>query len=180
MALRRASGVLVLVVLLAAAVSMSGCAGKKASTPPSTTKTPPTTTAITSPLSTSAPALTSKAPSPTSVVPPSPTSKPPSPTTPSPASNPPTSTTAGVAPSLTLYTPEISALKVSINGVTLPGTGNSAVTKIGWEWGDGTSEEHWFPATHSYARAGEYTVKVTSYQNDGLVTMKPMTVVVQP
>jgi PKD repeat protein len=69
---------------------------------------------------------------------------------------------------------------VTINGVTLPGTGGAAVNRLGWEWGDGTSEEHWFPATHSYGKAGEYTVKVTSYQNDGLTTTKPLTLVVQP
>jgi hypothetical protein len=177
-AFRRASVILVLAVMVA--VVLSGCGGKKATTPPSAVKPGPTTTASASPISTSPPPATSKAPSPTTAVPPSLTSTTPSPTRPSSTSTPPASTASGAPPSLTFFPLEVAGLKVTVSGVTLPGTFGALIFKIGWEWGDGTSEEHWFPAAHSYAKGGEYTVRVTSYQNDGLTTTKSVTVVVQP
>jgi len=83
-------------------------------------------------------------------------------------------------PDLTLYTPEIDGMTVTINGVTAPGTPGTSITKIHWNWGDGFSEDHLFPASHTYSQAGTYTVTVTSYQSDGLSTSKSVTVTVSP
>jgi len=81
------------------------------------------------------------------------------------------------SPSLTLFEPEIDGLTVTINGVTMPGTPGTMVTRIHWDWGDGSSEDRWFPASHTYSRAGTYTITVTSYQSDGLHTTKSVTVI---
>ena len=91
-----------------------------------------------------------------------------------------TSTTTSTTPQLSLSTPVVSGLKVTINGVASPGTSNLSITKIGWDWGDGTIDEQWFSATHTYTTAGQYTVKATAYQSNGLTTTKSITVTVQP
>lgn len=88
-------------------------------------------------------------------------------------------TATNTPPQLTLYTPQISGLSVTINGLTNPGGSNVTISKISWDWGDGISEEHWFPASHSYSKAGQYTVSVTSYQNDGLTITKSVNVTIQ-
>jgi len=83
--------------------------------------------------------------------------------------------TSGVVaqpPSLTLNTPEINGLTIRVNGVTLPGTSGTTITRIQWDWGDGYSEDHWFPASHTYSRPGTYDVAVTAHQSDGLSTTK--------
>jgi hypothetical protein len=72
-----------------------------------------------------------------------------------------------VPPSLDLFAPEVDGLSVSVNGVTLPGTPDAIVVLIHWNWGDGYSEDHWFPASHTYASPGNYLITVTSYQDDG-------------
>jgi thiol-disulfide isomerase/thioredoxin len=79
-------------------------------------------------------------------------------------------------PELTLFTPVIEGLKVTINGVTMPGTQGRTVSRIYWDWGDGSSEDHYFPASHTYKTGGLYTVKVTSYQSNGLTTVKSVVV----
>jgi PKD repeat protein len=79
-------------------------------------------------------------------------------------------------PSLTLFSPEVHELTVTINGVTTPGTPGTTITRIHWDWGDGRSEDHWFPASHTYSQAGTYTITVTSHQSDGLSTTKSLTV----
>ena len=67
-------------------------------------------------------------------------------------------------------------LQVNINGVTIPGTRGTAISRINWDWGDGLSEDRWFPAFHTYKADGLYTVKVTSFQTNGLSTSKSLTV----
>jgi hypothetical protein len=79
-------------------------------------------------------------------------------------------------PSLTIFEPQISDLIVTINGVTLPGHKGASITRIHWDWGDGSSEDSWFPASHRYNKPGKYTVTVTSYQSDGLSTTKTIKV----
>lgn len=69
-------------------------------------------------------------------------------------------------PTVTLYTPTTDGLSVSQNGITEPGSSNCTVTQINWAWGDGTTETSWFPASHTYADKGTYTITVTSVQNN--------------
>jgi uncharacterized membrane protein len=81
-------------------------------------------------------------------------------------------------PSLSLSTPQVSGLTITINGTALPGTPNTNVARINWGWGDGTSKDTLFPTaqtynqTHTYSQPGTYTVTVTAYQSDGLSTVK--------
>jgi len=82
-------------------------------------------------------------------------------------------------PSLTLFEPQINGLTVTINGVATPGYEGVSITRIRWDWGDGNSEDHWFPATHTYSRPGTYTVTVTAYQSDGLSTTATKTIQIQ-
>jgi PKD repeat protein len=79
---------------------------------------------------------------------------------------------ANKPPILTLYEPQIIGLTVTINGDAKPGhTGVSIGTWLYFDWGDGSSEYHyWFPATHTYKNAGTYTITVRVAQSDGLTT----------
>ncbi|MEM2002142.1 MAG: PKD domain-containing protein, partial [Candidatus Methanomethylicaceae archaeon] len=83
---------------------------------------------------------------------------------------------AAQAPSLTLFTPEVTGLTVKINGVTLPGAPGTFIVRVQWDWGDGIVEDQWFPATHTYYSAGTYTINVTSFQSNGLFTTQRITV----
>jgi internalin A len=55
--------------------------------------------------------------------------------------------------------------QVSINGAV--GTQTGSVTNLVWSWGDGTTNESWFPATHTYSARGNYVVLVTAYADNG-------------
>ena len=90
-----------------------------------------------------------------------------------------TPTTQRYPPSLSLYTPQVNGLSVSINGVAAPGTSGASITRIFWNWGDGRSGNQWFPGSHTYDRGGSYTVTVTAYQSDGLSTTRSVTAVVR-
>jgi len=75
------------------------------------------------------------------------------------------------APYLGLSTPVINGFDVSINGATVPTSGRT-VTKLNWDWGDGTSEDKYtpyalFPGTHTYSSVGYFIVTVTTYDNVG-------------
>jgi hypothetical protein len=72
----------------------------------------------------------------------------------------------------------IDGLSVTVNGGTRPMTPGTAIIRIHWDWGDGYSEDHWFPASHIYSQDGTYTVTVTSYQSNGLSTTKSIKVTV--
>jgi PKD repeat protein len=79
-------------------------------------------------------------------------------------------------PKLSLFNPEINESNVTIDGVALPGTPDTFITKIQWDWGDGTTENRGFPASHTYKENGTYTVTVTCYQNDNKTAKKSVTV----
>ncbi len=79
-------------------------------------------------------------------------------------------------PEIALFTPEMSGLRITINGVTAPAVPGAFIARITWDWGDGLSEDHWFPASHNYKAAGTYVVQVTAYQRDGLSTSRSVTV----
>jgi len=72
-------------------------------------------------------------------------------------------------PDLTLYEPDIEGMTATMSGVVYPGDSGATITSIEWNWGDGTELEHqWFPASHSYAAYGQYTITATAHQSDGL------------
>ncbi|MCX8042896.1 MAG: PKD domain-containing protein [Desulfobacterota bacterium] len=77
---------------------------------------------------------------------------------------------------LNLNTPQIDNMTVTVNGgVVVP------VTRIQWEWGDGTIDRHsYFPATHTYTRHGRYTITVTVFDDKNFSASKSVTVDLQP
>lgn len=78
----------------------------------------------------------------------------------------------GIPPDLTLFAPEIDGLTVTVNGVVLPGTPETSIVRIHWNWGDGSEDDQWFPATHTYTSEGSYAITVTAYQSDGLTSIE--------
>ena len=75
-----------------------------------------------------------------------------------------------------IFTPCVNGLQVDVNG----GYYNSP-TNVIWEWGDGQQPPSiYFPETHTYASAGEYTIKITAYYNDGTSDSVSQTVDVGP
>jgi len=72
-------------------------------------------------------------------------------------------------PSIDLSTPQVSGLTGNFNGVMLPTTtGASIIKRAHWSFGDGATAYSWFPATHTYARPGTYTVTATVVDSNGL------------
>jgi hypothetical protein len=74
------------------------------------------------------------------------------------------------APNLTVFEPEINGSTASVNGVVFPGNPGTHIERIHWYWGDLIEEDHWFPASHTYTKGGNYTITVTAYQSDGLTS----------
>jgi PKD repeat protein len=72
-----------------------------------------------------------------------------------------------VGEKVTLSTPSVNGMTVTINGGTLPTTQGAIVTRIGWNWGDGQSTTGWFPQQHTFAAAGTYQVTVTATDSNG-------------
>ena len=54
---------------------------------------------------------------------------------------------------------------MNINGVVL--SNYSIITRLLWDWGDGTIEDQWFAGSHHYASPGLYNVTVTAFDNRG-------------
>ena len=69
----------------------------------------------------------------------------------------------GTVEAAQVFTPETNGHDVSINGVAIGLTG-----PMTWKWGDGAVTESWFPAAHTYARRGTYTVQVRGKINTDL------------
>lgn len=57
----------------------------------------------------------------------------------------------------------ISGLDVQINGVTGAEEPCPPVERINFDWGDSLNNDAWFPATHTYPAAGDYTITGRSY-----------------
>lgn len=76
-----------------------------------------------------------------------------------------TATGASCPINLALQSPQVNDLDVSINGSVTSSC--STITRLNWQWGDGTSEDRWFPASHTYATAGAYTITVVAYNDLG-------------
>jgi PKD repeat protein len=72
---------------------------------------------------------------------------------------------------LNISDPQVDNLKVTINGVT-----ETWATRIHWDWGDGTTEDAWFPASHNYIRSGTYAITVTVYGTLGRTATETVTV----
>lgn len=56
--------------------------------------------------------------------------------------------------------------------VTVDGTVSSSefnIARIAWDWGDGVVEDSPFPAGHTYAQPGRYTLSVSVYDDAGTV-----------
>jgi hypothetical protein len=88
--------------------------------------------------------------------------------TPTVAARPATCQTTNGSPSLHLFPAMISGLTATINGVVIV-TQGSTLTGIDWNWGDGTTLAgcSYFPQSHAYAHAGDYTVTVTTTGTNG-------------
>jgi len=84
----------------------------------------------------------------------------------------------GGPPELNLSKPEINCRTVTINGEAKPNTPGATITRIHWNWGDGIEEDRWFPASHTYAKDGTYTISVRAYDSNGLITEKRVTVTI--
>jgi hypothetical protein len=61
---------------------------------------------------------------------------------------------------------EIDGLAVTVQGTVY--SRDFKIARIVWNWGDGTVEEGWFPARHTYARAGRYMWSVSVYDDLGI------------
>jgi len=56
---------------------------------------------------------------------------------------------------------------IQMNGVVWPESGCPSITRIHWDWGDGSENDQWFPGAHSYEINANYTVTVTPYDDQG-------------
>lgn len=83
-------------------------------------------------------------------------------------------------PDLVVFQPLLTGPVAHVNGVTIPGSPGVAVTRITWDWGDGTLEDAWFPNVHTYQQPGAYTLRVTSRQSNGLSTTTAIALSVTP
>jgi formylglycine-generating enzyme required for sulfatase activity len=61
--------------------------------------------------------------------------------------------------------PQVSNLSVTVSGTVTPTC--SSITRLNWQWGDGQSDDQWFPAGHTYDVAGTYPITVTAYSELG-------------
>ena len=66
---------------------------------------------------------------------------------------------------LTLQAPQVSHLTVTANGTATSDC--STITRINWQWGDGQGDDQWFPASHTYAVPGTYSITATAYNDLG-------------
>lgn len=71
-------------------------------------------------------------------------------------------------PSLNVLSQEVDGLTIDVDGEAIPNSTDSTITRIHWDWGDGMTEDHPFPASHNYIAYSDYTVTVTAYQSDNL------------
>ncbi|MBC7233808.1 MAG: PKD domain-containing protein [Chloroflexi bacterium] len=83
----------------------------------------------------------------------------------------------GCPPDLIVFNPEIAGCTVIINGVVTSPC-SDGVQRINWNWGDGTTNDSWFPAVHTYAQSGTYLVTITAYTAAGYTASDTKTVTV--
>jgi len=74
---------------------------------------------------------------------------------------------------LALFAPTVQGRRVTIDGALR----DASLRRLHWTWGDGTvSNTSTFPGTHTYARAGLYTVGVVAYTKAGTLVRANTTV----
>lgn len=66
---------------------------------------------------------------------------------------------------LTLQPPQVTGLTAVVSGTVASAC--STITRLHWQWGDGTSNDQWFPANHTYAISSTYPITVTAHNNLG-------------
>ncbi len=73
-------------------------------------------------------------------------------------------------------------LTVTLGVSTHPGTGQGPVIRTQVLWGDGVAQETAFPASHTYPKAGTYTIAVVAYQANGVwgVASRVVSVALKP
>lgn len=77
---------------------------------------------------------------------------------------------------LNLSVPQVEGLTVTVNGGVV-----APVVRIQWDWGDGSIDNHlYFPATHTYARPGRYTITVTVFDEKNYSASKSISIETQP
>jgi PKD repeat protein len=82
-----------------------------------------------------------------------------------------------VPPSVFITGTETDQLTTTVYGTVIPGTVNTTIDSIRWDWGDASMlEDHPFPHSHTYAEPGIYTVTVTAVQSDGQAASRTRTV----
>ena len=69
-------------------------------------------------------------------------------------------------PELRVLTSQVVGLTVTVDGSARPGYPLAKIAKISWDWGDGTTEDHSFPANHTYSGPGSHTIQITAFQDD--------------
>jgi DNA integrity scanning protein DisA with diadenylate cyclase activity len=73
-------------------------------------------------------------------------------------------------PLLIFDTPLIENRTCTIYGIAEPGSGNTSIMSILWDWGDDqTPEYHGFPNSHTYSSDGVYTLSIIVRQSDGQI-----------
>jgi DNA integrity scanning protein DisA with diadenylate cyclase activity len=78
-----------------------------------------------------------------------------------------------ITPSITLFSPEIDRLNVTLNGYSDPGLQNATIPSLSIEWGDGVLNANTsFPASHTYLDPGLYTVNISAVRSDGVKTTR--------
>jgi hypothetical protein len=83
-------------------------------------------------------------------------------------------------PTISLFNPQVNGLTASFNGVMLPTfPGASIPNPAQWSFGDRSTAISWFPATHTFAHAGTYTVTVTTMDSNGLSASASVSVTVR-
>ncbi|NLX49373.1 MAG: PKD domain-containing protein [Methanospirillum sp.] len=72
-------------------------------------------------------------------------------------------------------------MTVIVDGSAAPGGGGLSVSRVSWNWGDGSLEDHPFPNTHTYTQPGSYVITVTAFQSDGQLAQQfPIVTVSMP
>ena len=83
-------------------------------------------------------------------------------------------------PTIFLSTPCVNRLQLNQNGAVVSPPSGASTTNLVWDWGDGQSNPSWFPASHTYAAASNYTIQVTAYYDDGSTDWIAQSVTVGP